>query len=210
MHRRTKLVLAALAAALALGAATGAAQARRFEFSNQLFRITWRELIYNGGGQEIRCPVTYEGSFHSRTISKVSGGLVGFIYNAQIGTCSGGSERYLTETLPWHVQYNAFRGTLPNITDVKVSVIGLSWRVNGIAAFGPGGCLFRSTQAAPLFGEIELSAGRVIWWREEEASRIPLVELGSEILCPTEIAFGSGTGSMTTREGRELFVRLVA
>jgi hypothetical protein len=206
MHRRSKFLLAGLAAALALAAATGVAQARRFEFSNQSFRIIWRELIYNGGGQEIRCPVTYEGSFHSRTISKVCGQLVGYIYNAQIGTCSGGAERYLTETLPWHVQYDAFTGVLPNITDVRVAVIGLSWRVERIAAFGSG-CLFRSTQARPLFGDIELSGGRVVWWREEEASRIPFVS--GEILCPAEIAFGSGIGTMTAREGATLTVRLV-
>jgi hypothetical protein len=208
MHQRSKIVLAALASALVLGAATGVAQARRFEVSNRAIRIIWTELIYNGGGQEIRCPVTYEGSFHSRTISKVSGSLVGYIYNASIGSCSGGGvERYLTETLPWHVQYNSFTGTLPNISTVTLAVIGLSWRVERIAAFGSG-CLFRSTQARPLFGVVSLEAGRVTRWHENETSIIPFSS--GEILCPSEIAFGEGSGSMTAQEGAALTIRLVA
>jgi hypothetical protein len=158
-----KLVLAGLATAIVLSLAVGAASARRFEVSERGFLARWttdRPLIVNIAGNRISCPVTLEGSFHSRTTSKVCGQLVGYITTAQFaGTeppCKGGVLDPLAETLPWHIQYSRFAGTLPAITRIRILLVGL--QVGGIA----NGivCLLASTQASPIGMDINLVGGR--------------------------------------------------
>jgi len=85
--------------------------------------------------------MTLAGTFHSNTISKTMNSLIGYITSASLGTCSGGRATILRETLPWHIVYSGFTGTLPNIRSVNMDIIGLSMAVEteGVA------CLLRTT-----------------------------------------------------------------
>jgi hypothetical protein len=137
MRTPTKTLFATLAAGLALALAVNYASARNFGLSFELFRMVWSEpngtpmiiqLGTEAASPKVSCPVTLEGSFHRSTIAKTLNLLVGYITRGLIGealTCRGGTATIATETLPWHVQYMTFEGTLPMITRVYVLVIGL-------------------------------------------------------------------------------------
>jgi len=133
MHRYTKLLLASLTATAILAMAVSSATAAHLSVSNQNFRTTWTSLRFSAGGSIVLCPVTLEGSFHSATIAKTAGLLIGYITRASVnGTeppCVGGTATVRTETLPWHIRYRSFTGTLPNISGVVVGLIGASFRV---------------------------------------------------------------------------------
>lgn len=154
MRTRSKVMLAGLAAALLMGLAAGAATAGKFSTSNSRFRMTWRNLkIYGEMGPmnpPVECPVTLEGSFHSATIRKVVDALIGnvsrAIVNGALPPCVGGRMTLLQETLPWHVTYGSFRGTLPAITSIGVAIRGVSVRED-IALLGIT-CLYRDRGGA--------------------------------------------------------------
>jgi len=120
MRISTKPYLTALAAALPLALGVGAASARTLSMSSQTFRVTWSRLEFQNAtfGVTVRCPVTLEGSFHSRTLAKTLGSLIGAITAARAKeeSCTGG--RVHLKNLPWHVTYEGFTGTLPNISGV--------------------------------------------------------------------------------------------
>jgi hypothetical protein len=225
MHNRTKLMATVVAVAIMLAAAVNTASARRIETSSQSFRAAWgaeNKLTFAAaGGRSAICPVTLEGSFHSRTISKVSGQLIGYITRAALTqtACTfvsvenaiilNGTERLpegttTTSTLPWHILYISFRGTLPTISSIRVSLRGASFllRAAGVT------CLYEATTANPAFGEIEVNAeGKVTGLRAEEATRI-LKHSGS-FLCPGEGTF-AGTAHVTQQgNATAIFVRLV-
>jgi hypothetical protein len=217
MRTPARILFGALAAALVLASAVSTASARRFELSNQSFRLVWAHLIFQGGGAEVECPVTLEGSFHSRTLSKVSGQLVGYITRAIVAhpceknegwalngvevTPSGASP----QTLPWHIQYNSFSGTLPTISLIRVALIDASFLVEVFNIT----CLYRSTQTKPQFGNINVVAGQATSMDALPENRVPKAA-GQSILCPAE---GELSGNATIRlQGSTttlIFVRLV-
>ena len=168
MRIRTHLlVLLALALVVIL---TGSAFANRMSLSGNTFRITSGEGMREG---HIICPLTVEGSFHSRTFAKVAESLVGYITRASLneGLCTGGTATYLRETLPWHLRYSSFTGTLPTITSMTTRIIGLG--VNVTEAFG-GRCLYRTTTERPGIGIWTREAGGRITrfgWGENERIR---------------------------------------
>jgi len=161
---RRLLAIAVVAAALL---ASSVASANRLALSANTFRIV------SGAGErpgDVICPLTLEGSFHSNTFFKVPNSLIGYISRAALNEerCSGGVARYLQATLPWHIQYSGFAGSLPNITSITTKVIGLGILVTR----GELSCLYRTTAATPgvliWFREIEGGAIRGIRWSEEE------------------------------------------
>jgi hypothetical protein len=207
MRTRSKLIFAVLAATAFLSLAVSSANARRIELSNQTFRAVWASLEFTAAGNLIRCPVTLEGSFNSRTISKVCGQLVGRITAARVreASCVGGTARALTETLPWHIQYLGFIGTLPNITGIREILVGARFQV----ITGGHTCLAGTTQAHPGAGIAEVVGGVASKLRAEEEAEIPL---GGEFVCffAGESHFGGTAevfvqGSTSTR----ITVRLV-
>jgi hypothetical protein len=136
MHPSVKLTLAALAAALLLSVIVSAATARSLSTSEQNIRATWSSLEFSAAEVTVRCPMTLEGSFHTRTIVKIAGDLVGGDPGAVIAqtACTGGTistfngiERYngttTPRTIPWHDVYVGFSGTLPRI-EIEISGIG--------------------------------------------------------------------------------------
>ncbi|HKG38162.1 MAG TPA: hypothetical protein VKB25_04170 [Conexibacter sp.] len=154
-------VLAGIVAALTLAFAVDAAPAARLSLSNRNFRITWRELkFFDVAGPSTVCPVTMEGSFHSATMRKVIRALIGYITRATVNeaACVGeGRARFLQATLPWHITYASFSGTLPAITRMRVLISGISYEsvLNTIP------CLFRG-EGTLIGGEFIREAGGAI------------------------------------------------
>jgi hypothetical protein len=192
MRTHAKHVLAALVAALAFMIMTAGANARILEISNQGIRSVMENFTIVGGGLIIRCPLTLEGSFHSRTLAKTQGLLVGFITRAAFQTpCEGTTIRALTETLPWHIQYRGFTGNLPIIQRVQFNIIGFAFLIN---LFG-NSCLYRSTLEAPFSTAFVLEERGVIRRLVvEELVRIRLASGG--FVCPSEMSL-SGEGGLT-------------
>ena len=197
----SKLLLAGLCATFLIAAAVNTASANQLSVNEQRHRTVWSALQFNASaGGNVTCAVTLEGSFHSRTIHKLEGTLIGHVNRASIGTCSGGSATAHSETLPWREQYNSFTGTLPSITTVKIGLIGARFRIrNFIEACDAG-----TTQAEPGFGTIELARG--------EATGVVAsgtIGLRESFLC----FFGTGTfagrGTVKTAGGGTVFLTLI-
>jgi hypothetical protein len=195
MLTRSKLLLAALTAALTLGALLSTAYARRITVSNQNFRATWTTLRFLGGVfGNIECPVTIEGSFHSRTISKVLEALVGYVSRAVVAEtrCAGGSARVLAETLPWHIRYNGFSGTLPNITQIHLRIVGAGFLVQ----IGGTRCRYKSTETSPMRGWVNREAGGIATSiRVDETAAIP--KSSGSFVCPGTGRLEGTTNSLT-------------
>jgi hypothetical protein len=208
MRTRSMLLLGTFAATACLLLTVAGASARRLEVSATSFLMYWASsspLVFTeAGGTSVSCPLSLEGSFHSRAISKTSGALVGYINEAILATCSGGSGTVLTETLPWHVQYNSFSGTLPNITAVTFLVLRASFRIRTLIA-----CLAATSAREPWFLSASLSSGRT---ERLEPLREHTIALTGEGLC----SFGSparlsGAGRFGRDPGAEaLTIRLIA
>lgn len=193
MRKRSKVLLAALVATLLLTLAVTAASPNRMSVSDSRFRVTWSALSFSSEVVIVRCLITLEGSFHSRTFAKVAGALIGFV--TRIGEhrsdCFDGTS-LLLETLPWHVRYRSFAGTLPVITSMRVGIVPFSFSIEPTLE---ARCLYASTTAQAAVGTYVLSApGVVTEFRMDETAQIPLARGG--LLCPSQLALG-GTGSMT-------------
>jgi len=129
MHTRVIAALCAAAAGGLMLLGVGTATAGKFSLSNQTIRLTFNDMEYRAGEIRNDCRVTFEGSFHARTFAKVEGSLVGYLTRVTTGQCTLGTT-LLTETLPWHVRYQGFSGTLPEITLIIARIFGVSYRVS--------------------------------------------------------------------------------
>ena len=216
MHTRAKLILVSFVAAVALAALVGTASAQRFETSSTTVRATFPRLRFSTevgvGGPEATCPVTLEGSFHSRTIVKTGESLVGYLTRAIINeprcTLNGGVEAVSIQqaSLPWHIRYESFVGSLPNITRVnlRVSSMGLTIRVSGV------NCLIKSTVARPVRGSATRNTTTNQITSISVNTEAPIPRFEGSFLCPTEGIFQGEAairvlGSSTTL----IFLRLV-
>jgi hypothetical protein len=209
--RLSKILLAALAAATVLALAVGSASANRLSVSESEFDIRWTTLTFSDNffGATVRCPVTLLGRFHSRTITKTAGLLIGYIDHARLGarggsteTCTGGEATILTATLPWHVRYRSFTGTLPRITTVTLDLVGAAFRVN----LAGTACLVRTDATEPAGGVISLNeAGQAT--RLNPANSIASDDAG----CAFFGVRGSfaGEGVVENRRGGLVFLRLI-
>jgi hypothetical protein len=202
--KHSKLALTGLAASMFLALAVSSTSARNLRVTERSLRVVWMPIEFLAAGKTARCNLTLEGSFHYRTIVKREGALSGFITRAILNTCSGGSATVLTNTLPWHLTYNGFTGTLPNITGVSISIIGVSFlaRPEGSIA-----CLARSTAENPVRAIANIGAGgSVTGLRADETASIPL----EGFFC----AFGGeasfrGTGTVSALGGGSARITLI-
>jgi hypothetical protein len=193
MRTTVKLQLVALTAALLLGSAVSSASARSLSTSSQTLRVTWTNLEFTNefGFGFVRCAVTFEGSFHSRTIAKVVNSLIGAITRADFRACTGGEVIPRTETLPWHLQYGGFSGTLPNITALTLAISRMRLRkvISGCDAdFGSGTDQVRHTAA--------IGAGGVVNSLTPSNDRLTNIRTNSGF-CPTRLGFRNTSTSLT-------------
>lgn len=155
MRKPARLLGAGILASLILASAVATASAGRLEVSNQNFRIVFSPLRFEtGGGTPINCTVTMEGTFHYRTILKVARSLIGYVTRAIVARpCSGfgqayaynGTEGELTSnvnSLPWHVTYEGFTGSLPAIATIRLLLSGWRFILRGalsicLSIYGP-------------------------------------------------------------------------
>src|SRR5438270_9952949 len=117
--RHSKLLIAVFSATVMMALAVSSASAAHLSTGNQNFRTVYTSLNFaepSGFFGTISCRVTMEGSFHSATIAKVIGSLIGYVTRATAATCTGGGATINQPSLPWHVRYGGFTGTLPSIT----------------------------------------------------------------------------------------------
>lgn len=211
MRHTTKLVFAALAATILMSFAVGSASARRIETSEQGFLIRWTNLVFVAAGNRISCPVTLEGSFHSRTISKVCGQLIGYISTAQVPPgleppCINGRATALTETLPWHILYVSFAGRLPTISRIRIKLIGAAFQIhvpNSVT------CLAVTTHTNPAVGDVNVNgSGEATTLTALPEFMIPLEE-PCRILNVTGGFEGTGEVFTLITPQRRITVRLV-
>ena len=174
MHRYTKLLLASLTATAILAMAISSASANRLSVSNnRLWRVTWTSLRFlnNVNTNTVLCPVTLEGSFHSATIVKTIGALLGYVTRASlINNCTGGHATIRTETLPWHIRYRGYSGTLPNITLI---ILGLS-RTRFRVETGGITCEVTTEDTNPAVGRLVIRNGVVENLTPDPRTTIPL------------------------------------
>jgi hypothetical protein len=201
MQRHIRLLLTGLAATAILAAAVGTATANRLALSNNAIRVVWTslELSNSVNATVVRCPVTLEGSFHSRTIEKIREKLVGYITraNVQNNQCTGGRATILQETLPWHLTYQSFRGTLPRIETILLNLIRAAFVIE-IPGFN--NCLAITTIENPARGIVLFEAsgnGRVTGLRADETATIPLRNGPGGFACGLATGRFAGTGTVT-------------
>jgi len=203
MRRSLQLMLITCAAAGLLALAVGSSSARSLSVNEQSDRIVWTPIEFIAGANSVRCNLTLEGSFHYRVSAKTVGSLSGFITRAIVNTCTGGSVTVLVPTFPWHTVYRGFTGTLPNITGVRLDLVGFAFSVRptGLVA-----CLARSTTENPGRGIVNISRGTATSIRSDETATIPL----NGFLCEFagEGSF-SGTATITKLGGGSLTVTLI-
>jgi hypothetical protein len=223
MRSRSKLLLTALTAALVMAATVGTASARNLELAeaeDQRFTATWTPLEFTalGGFIRVRCNVTLRGSFHYRTFAKTRS-LVGYVTSAALTrTCTGGEAFILNGTerlpngttpatsLPWHVLYDSFTGTLPRITGVRLALVGASFL---LIALG-NECLYRSTSTEPAFGIVNVTTatGVAASLTADNNSSIPLnVTLAGS--CPASGRFAGTTRELRDGGGGNIIIRLI-
>jgi hypothetical protein len=148
MRTHMKLILATLTASLLMGLAVSSATAGRLSTSNTRFRVTWNTLQFVVGALQQTCRVTLEGSFHSATIRKVAGSLIGAVTRAIVDStnCRGTNEpqraTLLQESLPWHVTYESFEGTLPNINSITLLLRRYEFQISATVEDVTGRCLY--------------------------------------------------------------------
>ncbi len=126
----SKLLLAVVSAAALFGALGSSASARNLSSSSQTFTNLWRFIQIAGGiGGPAVCEVKFSGSYHSRTIAKVTTTLIGYVTEGTVLRCSRGSATINQGSLPWHRRHAGFVGTLPNITALSETVSGVELTV---------------------------------------------------------------------------------
>ena len=175
MRTRSKLLIAGFTAALMLTMAVSSASAGRLSVTNKNFRIVWSGLEFSStsGVGPVRCPVTLEGSFHSATAKKVVGALVGYVTRGTTlaAACAGGRATINQSSLPWHIRYRGFLGSLPSIVGVAITAPDIEFTVNA----GGINCTTRSTPEEPAGGIGVVGAGGVITSnRADESFTVPL------------------------------------
>ena len=184
--RPLRLLLTVFVAAAILGALVASASARNLSNSSTSIGATWTRMDFTGGFGIIECEVVLQGTMHSRTMPKVANSLIVYITAGNIPRCAAFGMTILRETLPWHVTYRNFGGTLPNITSIGTNLIGYAFRFRE-PSFGAT-CLARSTAASP----------NILTHNREAGGRITSVTMSGSIPCRGALTFAgslSGTSS---------------
>jgi hypothetical protein len=200
MSGRCRSSLTLALAAICLAIAIGPASASRLSFSSTTFRLIWPEmrvtmpLSTTEFTMQAICGVTLAGSFHARTLAKTAGQLVATLAPTTIipTPCRVGRGIYLLEN--WHLRYESFNGTLPNISALTFSLVGLNatWE-EPLWGFR---CLYGATPESPAHVIATVVRGAITAIRWDETQGIP--GGGESGICGTPARF-SGSGTMAER-----------
>ena len=207
MRHRSKLLLAALAAALAIGSLAQTASGSRLSLSERAATWSWLPFTIGSSALAINlgCNITLSGSFHSSTFAKTTGALIGHITRAAIEPCIFGAATILLNSLSWNRRFGRWTSSLPRISTVTTSVVGLSIRIDpdGIVP----ACLFRTTTENPAVFIDNIDAeGNVTGTTADPTAQIPLSEgFGSGMF----EAYLEGTATPVTPGGGRLRWRLI-
>jgi hypothetical protein len=151
-----------ITAALMLALAVGTTSARELAVSEQSIRTSWASLEFGSSLATVRCRVTFEGSFHSRTLQKVVSRLIGAVTAAIVAhPCTNGeawadngreAEPLGTapQKLPFHLTYQSFTGTLPNISSISIGLSRVSFVVQATSFGISARCRYGRTEDSIL------------------------------------------------------------
>jgi hypothetical protein len=198
--RHTRILLTTLTATIILATNITTATAQRLSNSNQQMRVVWGSLELSNTitTNVVRCALTIEGSFHSRTIVKVRELLIGYITRAAVqnNQCTGGRATVLQEKLPWHLTYQSFRGTLPRIEEILLNLIRAGFLIE---IPGVNNCSAVTSLANPVRGitNLNTTTGQVTGLRLDERPTIPLTNAPGGFACGLGTGRFAGTGTMT-------------
>jgi len=123
----SKLLLVVVGATALLVTLVATASARNLEDSSQTTRASWTRMNFSGGFGTVECEVRLTSSYHTRTMTKTINSLIGYLYEGEVTRCSRGSATVNRASLPWHIRYRSFTGTLPNITSIEGFDLGSEW-----------------------------------------------------------------------------------
>lgn len=204
MHNRGTYMLATSIATLIFAVGVGNASANNLSTNATRWRVVWSPLTMSfTSGSTVRCNVTMDRSFHSSTMRKIVGALIGGVTGATFSSCL--SNTVLTATLPWHIRYRGFTGTLPNITGVRQEIVGMGIR---FVVGGSVPCLLTSTVENPWVETVYVSGTRVIGIGADPTAVLPL----EGFFCPWggEATFsGTGTVSRAGTTVHDVTIRLI-
>jgi hypothetical protein len=194
MHHQPRLILTTLITTILMACCITTASANRTSISNKNFRVTWSELqvTSEAGESLLTCPLTLEGSFHSSTIRKVEGALIGHVSRASVTStsCRGGSATINQASLPWHVTYVGFIGRLPRIEFQILLLKGVNFTVEVLGQK----CGYGRPEDN-MKGSATIEAGGAITSLEADRT-IRLTKLSGGFLCPATGGF-AGNGTVT-------------
>lgn len=203
MRTSARLMPTALAAAFVLAMAVGSASARSLSVSSQTIRTAMFLRVEAPLLVQTNCPVTLEGSLHSRTLSKVRESLIGYITAAGTNklACTTSMRTLMIAlgdstqtTLPWHLRYDSFSGTLPAITGLRVALVRMGIKVLS-------GCEYQSTEERPAY---------LLMTVAPESGRIEAIRFLEEVQIPRTPPGGLCTPAEVSLSGRELLTVLGA
>ena len=189
MRTRSICTLLGVVAAIMMAFAAPASARNLSITIEQRFDIKWARLSFSNSsiGIRITCPVTLEGSFHSATIMKRVGLLVGYITGANINeaACEGGIVHINRETLPWHLTYEGFRGALPNITGVTFLLLRATWELDPAGLLPRCRSVTEAGHRAQGIASVVAEGGGILKierFKADETAEIPCREAGGASL----------------------------
>ncbi|HEV7774749.1 MAG TPA: hypothetical protein VGO48_15820 [Conexibacter sp.] len=193
-------MLVVVGATVLLAALVGTASAGRLSTSSLGIKATFARINFAGGVGTVECEIVVEGAFHERSISKTRGTLSGFLTSARITRCARGGVTVLTETLPWHLRYDSFTGSLPNITGIRAGIVGVAFRIRE-PSFGIE-CLSRTTAEEP---------GTILFNRETGTGATISASVGGTVRCGGGFTgtFSGTTSSLDNGSGTRVTVTLI-
>lgn len=145
---KARLLLTTVSAVAMIGMLTSTALGRSFRSSISTQRAIYTSVEFSGLFGSARCPLTLNGEIHS-TLPKTAEALIGYFESLTLGACTTGSLTMLTVSMPWHIRYSGFQGTLPRITRILTRIVGFEFKIRET---GANECLVRTTATEPLLG----------------------------------------------------------
>lgn len=213
MRSYVRLLLTALVASLALSIAVGSASAgRSIEVRNAGGGVSATSRLTLRGERaeslQVICDITLLRTI-STLIPKITGVLIGGVTGIKIEQTScrnslgGGANviplgaredgrrlQWTVNSSPlWKLIFLTFAGTLPDVTRIDFAIEGTQFNLL-VRSIVTVECLYQGR----AFGEIELSARRVVRARASATTRLPLIRGGE--LCPRNGSF-QGTFAVT-------------